>query len=143
MLAIEPVHVIGVAVSFVLIYQSVALVRTRRENILEFLLWVAFGTGLLVYTVASMLSTLDTYDAINAFLRSLGFGTGERGLLFLSVITLFLLVLYTYTMLKTNRREITDLQQNVAVLRHEIERLEGADDARDPPGRPRREVDDE
>lgn len=134
MLQVEPIHVIGILVSLVLFSQSVQLVRTRRENILEFLLWIAFGSALLVYTVARMLTSLNTLEAINGLFRSLGFGSGERALLFLSVMTLFLLLLYTYTMVKTNRKEIADLQREIALLRYEIEQAETTDEPAEPPG---------
>lgn len=123
MVEIVPIHVIGLAVSLLLLYQSVRLVRSHRENIFEFVMWAFFGTVLLVYTVARMVTTVDVIDEINRFLKSLGFGSGERGLLVLSVISLFLIVFYTYTMVKTYYREMTDLQQELAIARYEIEQL--------------------
>jgi hypothetical protein len=123
MVEVVPIHVIGLAVSLLLLYQSVRLVRSRRENIFEFVMWAFFGTVLLVYTIARMVTTVDVIGHINAFLRSLGFGSGERGLLVLSVISLFLIVFYTYTMVKTYHREMTDLQQELAIARYEIEQL--------------------
>jgi len=123
MVEVVPIHVIGLAVSLLLLYQSVRLVRSHRENIFEFVMWAFFGTVLLVYTVARMVTSVNVIENINAFLRSLGFGTGERGLLVLSVISLFLIVFYTYTMAKTYHREMTDLQQELAIVRYEIEQL--------------------
>mgnify|MGYP000392145314 CR=1 FL=1 len=123
MVEVVPIHVIGLAVSLLLLYQSVRLVRSHRENIFEFVMWAFFGTVLLVYTVARMVTTVDVIGEINRFLKSLGFGSGERGLLVLSVISLFLVVFYTYTMVKTYHREMTDLQQELAIARYEIEQL--------------------
>jgi len=123
MVEVVPIHVIGIATSFVLLYQSFRLARAGKENVLEFLLWTSFGVGLLFYTLARVFTNLDIVSHIDAFFLSLGFGTGERGLLVLAIISLYLLVLYTYTLTKTNHEQLTDVQQELALLRYEIEEL--------------------
>lgn len=125
MVELAPIHVIGICASLVLLAQSVRLARAGKENVLEFLLWSSFGAVLLLYTLARVFTPVTVVDAIDSTLISLGFGSGERGLLVLSTISLFLVVLYTYTLTKTNDKRLNDAQREVALLRYELEQLDG------------------
>lgn len=122
MIDLEPFHYVAVAVSVLLFYQSVRLVRTRKENLFEFLVWVSFGVGILLYSIASAVESIELLGYFNGTLRSLGFGNEWRGLFAISIVALYLVVFYTYTIVKTTDRRMADLQQEIALLRYELER---------------------
>lgn len=115
MIEFQPIHVIGLAISFALFYQSVRLVRKGKESVFEFLLWVSFGLLLLILSIGNVVTVLDITDLLKDFLNSLGFGSGEIGLLVMSNLALMMMLFYTYINVKTNRKLIYDMNQEMAL----------------------------
>lgn len=136
MIVIEPFHFVGATVSLLLFYQSLRLVKTRKENLFEFLVWVTFGVGILLYTVASALEGVELLGHINGLVTALGFGNEWRGLFAISIVALYLVVFYTYTLVKTTDRRLADLQQEIALLRYELEESRSETPESGPPAGP-------
>lgn len=120
-LAISPIHVIGVLAGLALLYQSIRLVRDRKESIFEFLVWSGFGVGLLALSVGSALESVDVLDTVETLLSTLGFNIGRISILFVSNLLLLFLVFYAYTQIVESRKQLSDLNQEVAILRYEME----------------------
>lgn len=119
MLNIAPIHVIGLLISVGLFYQSVNLVRKRKESVFEFLLWSGFGVVLLLLSLGSSVTVVGALDLISEVLALLGFRSGTNGIFVLSILALLLMLFYTYVNAKNNRKEIYDLNQQIALLRYE------------------------
>ncbi len=127
--AFSPIHVIGVGAGLALLYKSVRLVRERKEGIFEFLLWAGFGVALLAISVGSALSTVDVLGVLVGALGALGVNVGLASVSFLANLALLFVVFYTYVQLVEGRRQLSDLAQEVALLRYELdERLDDRDD---------------
>lgn len=120
MVPFDPIHVIGVGVSVVLFYQSIRLVQKRKENVLEFLLWSGMGSIILILSLSSVVTVLGILDAIQLVLEGLGFQSGRDGIFVLAILSLLMLLFYTYINAKTNRKQLHDLNQEVALLRYEL-----------------------
>lgn len=126
-LELSPIHVIGVVASLALLYKSLRLVRDRKEGIFEFLLWTGFGIGLLVVSIGSALTSVDILDISDRVLATLGFNIGRDGLFFVSNLLLLFIVFYTYVQLVESRKQLSELNQEVALLRYEMEQRDGED----------------
>lgn len=125
----SPIHVIGVGAGLALLYKSILLVRQRKEGIFEFLLWAGFGVALLAISVGSALSTVNVLGALVGALGALGLNVGLASISFLANLALLFVVFYTYVQLVESRRQLSDLAQEVALLRYEFDqRLDDRDD---------------
>lgn len=126
---VAPIHVIGIAVGLALLYQSLSLVRDRKEGVFEFLLWVGFGVALLVISVGSALTSVDLLASLVWFLGAFGFNLGIDSVFFVSNLLLLFLVFFIYVQLVESRKRVSDLAREVALLRYELdERAEDRDD---------------
>lgn len=126
---IAPIHVVGVLVAIALFYQSFKLVRTRKESTFEFLLWTGFGTAILFLSLESMVTTVDLTEFLRDGLRVLGFESGMNGILTVAILAILLMLFYTYVNAKNNRKDIYDIDQELAILRYE-QNQEGHEDRR-------------
>ncbi|MFW5978130.1 MAG: DUF2304 domain-containing protein [Halohasta sp.] len=121
MFELSPIHGIGIVAGLALLYQSYRLVAARKGGVFEFLLWAGFGIGLLVISVGSALETVDLLNALEGALSTLGFGRGPESIFFVSNLLLLFLVFYTYVQLVESRRQLSDLNQELALLRYDFE----------------------
>jgi len=117
----QPINLLGILIAIGLIYQSLRLVRNRKESVLEFLLWSVFGTGLLILSIIGGISENLISGATDFVLESLGVDSGPDGIFVLSIIGLMLMLFYTYISAKTNEQQIQDLNQEIALLRYEMD----------------------
>lgn len=120
-LALSPIHVIGIVAGFALLFQSYRLVADRKEGIFEFLLWVGFGLGLLVISVGSALTTVDLLGGLEGALAVLGFSPRPASVFFVSNLLLLFMVFYVYTQLVESRKQLSDLNQELALLRYDLD----------------------
>lgn len=120
-LALSPIHVIGIVAGLALLLQSYRLVNDRKEGIFEFLLWAGFGVGLLVVSVGSALTTVDLLAILQRGSELLGFGGGTESIFFVSNLVLLFIVFYTYTQLVESRKQLSDLNQELALLRYDLD----------------------
>jgi len=127
---ITPIHLIGIAVSVALMYQSLRLVRKQKESVFEFLLWSGFGLGIFVLSLGQLLTVTGLLDGLGFILGLLGFQTGTNGIFTLAILGLLLMLFYTYVNVKTNRQRIADLNQEVSILEYQIKQYEGAQEHR-------------
>ncbi|MCU4717696.1 DUF2304 domain-containing protein [Halapricum hydrolyticum] len=121
MFGFSAIHVIGIVAGLALLYQSYRLVAARKEGIFEFLLWAGFGVGLLVISIGSALETVDLLAALEGGLSALGFARGTDSIFFVSNLLLLFVVFYTYVQLVESRRQLSDLTQELALLRYDLE----------------------
>ncbi|WP_436911298.1 DUF2304 domain-containing protein [Halosimplex marinum] len=120
----EPMHIVGMLVSFALFYQSYRLVRKHKEGIVEFLFWVSFGGALFLLSVGDATAgtgRFPIFDLVKRFLLAMGFSSGVNGIFTLTILGLILLIFYTYVNVKTNRQMLYDQTQEIALLRYELE----------------------
>jgi hypothetical protein len=120
-LALSAIHVIGIVAGLALLFQSYRLVNDRKEGIFEFLLWAGFGVGLLVISIGSALTTVDLLGQIERGLGVLGFSEGPESVFFVSNLLLLFIVFYTYTQLVESRKQLSDLNQELALLRYDLD----------------------
>jgi len=118
---LAPIHVIGFLISLALFYQSTRLLSKGKENVFEFLLWIGFGVGILVLSIGSSVTVLGVLDKIQFLLEILGFQSGQDGIFVLAILGLLLMLFYTYINAKTNRQDIYNLNQELALLRYELQ----------------------
>lgn len=110
---------IGLGVSVALFYQSIRLVRKRKESVFEFLLWIGFGTILFALSFGSLVNLIDLLNFFEGILSAIGFESGRIGLLVLANLALMMMLFYTYINTKSNRKLIYDLNQRVALSESE------------------------
>lgn len=127
MINAEPIHFIGAIISIALFYQSYRLVKKRKESVFEFLLWASFGTVLLILSISSAVTVLGVFDAFRYLLYLLGFESGRDGIFVLAILGLLLMLFYTYVNVKTNRKDLYDLNQEVALLQYELQQNESTE----------------
>ena len=113
---VRPIHLIGIVFAVALLYQSIRLVRKRKGTVFEFLLWSSFGIFLLLLSLGDLVTLLGIYELISTTLRLLGFGSGVTGLLVISNLSLLMMLFYTFVKVKTNRKQIYDLNQEIALV---------------------------
>jgi hypothetical protein len=119
MVEFEIIDVIGLGVSVALFYQSIRLVRKRKESVFEFLLWIGFGTILFALSLGSFVNLIDLLNFFEGILSVVGFESGRIGLLVLANLALMMMLFYTYINTKSNRKLIYDLNQRVALSESE------------------------
>ena len=119
---IQLVNIIGMAVAVIMLYQSVRLVRLGKESVLEFLIWTVFGGSLFVVSFSRGLGLDQFVEVLDRSLRLLGLSGGIDGLFVLGFLGLLLLLLYIYTNMKENEKEIEKLNQELAILEFEHEK---------------------
>ena len=127
-LALAPIHVIGVIAGLALLYQSYRLVSDRKEGVFEFLLWAGFGVALLVISVGSALTSVDLLGGLEGGMALLGFARGPESVLFVSNLLLLFLVFYSYIQLVESRKQLSDLNQELALLRYDLDQRTDDDD---------------
>lgn len=115
------IHLIGLLVGSTLLYQSYRLVDERKEGIFEFLFWTFFGLGLLAISLGSALSTVNVLRALERSVGALGLAQSVDSIFFISNLSLLFIIFYTYTQLVESRKQISDLNQEVALLRYEFD----------------------
>jgi hypothetical protein len=120
-LSLAPIHVIGVLAGLALLFQSHRLASDRKEGVFEFLLWVGFGVGLLVVSVGSALTNVDLLGGLENALGLLGFASETDSVFFISNLLLLFVVFYTYVQLVESRKQLSDLNQEIALLRYDLE----------------------
>jgi hypothetical protein len=120
-LALSPIHVIGIVAGLLLLFQSYRLVNERKEGIFEFLLWAGFGIGLLVVSIGSALTTVDLLGILERGSVLLGFAGGTESIFFVSNLLLLFIVFYIYTQLVESRKQLSDLNQELALLRYDLD----------------------
>ena len=113
---LRPIHLIGIVFAVALLYQSIRLVRKRKGTVFEFLLWSSFGTFLLLLSLGDLVTLLGVYQVVSTTLGLLGFGSGVTGLLVISNLSLLMMLFYTFVKVKTNRKQIYDLNQEIALV---------------------------
>lgn len=113
---LRPIHLIGIVFAVAMLYQSIQLVRKRKGTIFEFLLWSSFGIFLLLLSLGDLVTLLGIYEAVSTILGLLGFGSGVTGLLVMSNLALLMMLFYTFVKVKTNRKELYDLNQEIALV---------------------------
>lgn len=118
---IQLINVLGMTVAGIMLYQSVRLVRMGKESVLEFLIWVVFGLGLFAVSFSRGLGLSTFLRALDHGLWLLGLSGGIDGLFVLGFLGLLLLLLYMYTNVKANEKEIEKLNQELAILQFEHE----------------------
>lgn len=116
-LGLKPIHILGMILALAMFYQSFRLVRTRKGSIFEFLLWCSFGAVLFALSLGNAVTLLGVYEAVRVILAVLGFRSGITGLLVLSNLALLMMLFYTFVKVKTNRKHIYDLNQEIALTR--------------------------
>jgi hypothetical protein len=121
---ITPIHIIGIAVSVILFYQSVRLVRKQKESVFEFLLWTGFGAAIFVLSLGQLLTISGLLEGLSFLLSLLGFQTGTNGIFTLAILGLLLLLFYTYNNAKTNRQKIADMNQELSLLEYQMEQID-------------------
>lgn len=119
MATFQIIDIIGLGVSIALFYQSVRLVRKRKESVFEFLLWISFGTILFTLSLGSFVNLIDLLNFFEWVLSLIGFESGRIGLLVLANLALMMMLFYTYINTKSNRKMIYDLNQRVALSESE------------------------
>jgi hypothetical protein len=134
---ITPIHLIGIAVSVALFYQSVRLVRKQTESVFEFLLWTGFGAAIVVLSLGQLLTITRLLEVLSFLLSLLGFQTGTNGIFTIAILGLLLLLYYTYNNAKTNRQKIADMNQELSLLEYQMQQMdkkktESTGDGRDP-----------
>ena len=112
---------IGVIAGFALLFQSYRLASDRKEGVFEFLLWVGFGVGLLVVSIGSALTNVDLLGGLENGLALLGFASTTDSVFFISNLLLLFLVFYTYVQLVGSRKQLSDLNQEIALLRYDLD----------------------
>ncbi|QCC51300.1 DUF2304 domain-containing protein [Halapricum salinum] len=127
-LALAPIHVIGVIAGLALLYQSYRLVSDRKEGVFEFLLWAGFGVALLVISVGSAITSVDLLGGLEGAMALLGFARGPESVLFVSNLLLLFLVFYSYIQLVESRKQLSDLNQELALLRYDLDQRTDDDD---------------
>lgn len=118
-IGLRPIHVIGMVLALTMFYQSIRLVQSGKGSIFEFLLWSCFGVVLFALSLGDLLTLLRVYEALEVILAALGFGSGFTGLLVLSNLALLMMLFYTFVKVKTNQKELYDLNQEIALTRFE------------------------
>jgi hypothetical protein len=112
----RPIHLIGIVFAVALLYQSIRLVRKGKGTVFEFLLWSSFGIFLLLLSLGDLVTLLGVYQVVSTTLGLLGFGSGVTGLLVMSNLALLMMLFYTFVKVKTNRKELYDLNQEIALV---------------------------
>lgn len=87
-------------------------------------MWTGMGMVILTLSLSSAITILGILDAILLFLRLLGFRSGRDGIFVLAILSLLMLLFYTYINAKTNRKYLQDLNQELALMRYDVEQLE-------------------
>jgi len=127
-LALAPIHVIGALAGIALLYQSYRLVSDRKEGVFEFLLWAGFGVALLAISIGSAITTVDLLGGLESGMALLGFARGPESVLFVSNLLLLFLVFYSYVQLVESRKQLSDLNQELALLRYDLDQRTDDDD---------------
>jgi hypothetical protein len=125
---LAPIHVIGFLAGLLLVYQSVSLVRERKEGLFEFLLWAGFGVGLLAISMGSALTSVDVLAVLEGLLATLGFDVGRDSLFLVGNLVLLFLVFYTYVQLIESRKRLAELTQELALVQYELDQREDGED---------------
>lgn len=118
-IGLRPIHVIGMVLALTMFYQSIRLVQSGKGSIFEFLLWSCFGAVLFALSLGDVVTLLRVYEALEVILAVLGFGSGFTGLLVLSNLALLMMLFYTFVKVKNNRKELYDLNQEIALTNYE------------------------
>jgi hypothetical protein len=117
---IAPIDLIGILVSVLLIFKGISLVRNKNENVFEFLLWMSLGSVLLILSLSSAITVIDTIDVILSGLWILGFKSGVNGIFLLTNLVLLALLFYTYSNIKSNEQKISNIHQEIALKEYEL-----------------------
>lgn len=128
MSGIAPIHLIGLTVAVILFSKSAMLIRNRKESVLEFLMWSGFGLMIFLLSLGDIITVLGIFQFVSRLLQSLGFQSSTNGIFTLAILGILILIFYTYINSINNRKEVHDLNREIALLRYEQEKSNEEDE---------------
>lgn len=120
-MTIEPISVLGVVIGLAVLYHTYT-VASSGDSVLDFLLTACLGGVVVLYSGVDALSMSNTIGTFEAGLAVLGFDGRGTTTLTISNVLLLIAVLYVYLRLQGSEKEISNLNQEIALLRFEIDR---------------------
>lgn len=122
---------VTIAISIAALLFVLELVRRRRLREEYSLLWLGIAAAMLVISFWR--------DLLHGLAETVGIAYPPNLLFMLAILFVFLLMLYFSTVITRLTQENKEIAQEVALLRHEIERLRQQDRHEQQPRQPRTE----
>lgn len=110
------INVIAFILGIYLLYESYYMIKRKEEDVIIFLLWILLGVGLIILSVFPELS----YKISDILKMS----TRANTVFSFAILILYLLVFNFYKRNRKMHKEISKLNEEIAVLRYKMEKEE-------------------
>lgn len=108
------INVAGFVIGVYFLLRSYVLIKEKREEVTDFLVWSTIGVSLVVLSVFPQVG-----DALAAYLN---IRTRTNTIFALAIFLLYLILFRMNTLNRNLDKQISVLNEEIALLRHKLER---------------------
>jgi hypothetical protein len=111
---VKGIQIIGILIGLYYLYKSYRMLKLRKADVREFLIWTFVGFALII---------VSTYPDIVTYLFNL-IGMSFRGnaIFTIGILISYLLLIHVITLNRELNYQISKLNEEIALLRYEIEK---------------------
>lgn len=106
------INIIGVLVGIYLLSRSYLLVRRREEDVLNFLVWLVVGVGLIVAGFFP--------DVFNYIMKFLGMETRAYAMFVIGIFILYLLLFRVFSSIRKIERNVSKINEEVSLMKEKL-----------------------
>jgi len=110
------IHIAGFLLGCYFLLNSYLLIKEKREQVMDFLVWGAIGVSLVVLSVFSQVG-----DALADYLQ---IRTRSNTIFTLAIFILYIILFRMHTLNRKLDQNISALNEEIAVLKHNLENPE-------------------
>lgn len=111
---VKGIQVIGVLIGLYYLYKSYRMVRLKKADVREFLLWTFVGFALVI---VSFYPNIVTF-----FFNFLGMSLRGNAIFTIGILISYFLLIHVITLNRELNYQISKLNEEIALLRYEIEK---------------------
>jgi|Deesub1362B_J571_1020462.scaffolds.fasta_scaffold03435_4 hypothetical protein len=111
---VSGIQVVALIVGVYYIFKSYKLLRERKEDVRQFLLWLVLGVGFIVVSINP--------DVVLILSQVLGMSYRGNMIFALSIILAYLILLHLSAKIAELNSNISQLNEELAVLRYMVEK---------------------
>ena len=109
-------RILAILIGVYLIHKTIVLVRRRRENLFEFLLWSSLGLALIIF---SLFPSLTDYLS-----ELLGTSKGTNAIFLLAILILFFISFFVFKTTRNLHHNVSKLNEEISVLKSALKKAD-------------------
>ncbi|PTD94224.1 hypothetical protein C9439_04030 [archaeon SCG-AAA382B04] len=101
------IELVGILVGIYLLYKSFSLIRNKREDVLNFIIWIIVGFSLII---AGLFPQIFSY-----IMNLLGMERRAYTMFAIGIFTSYILLFWIFSKIKELKEEISELNEEISI----------------------------